>query len=61
MKKGLKDLSISRNSFQWGINVPNSKEHIIYVWIDALTNYLTSLEYPNEKKNFFLFGTIQSM
>ncbi|MAI84981.1 MAG: methionine--tRNA ligase [Rickettsiales bacterium] len=55
VKKGLKDLSISRNSFQWGINVPNSKEHIIYVWIDALTNYLTSLEYPNEKKKFLSF------
>ena len=46
VKGGLKDLSISRTSFKWGIKVPNSKNHIIYVWIDALTNYITSLGYP---------------
>ena len=47
VKQGLKDLSISRNSFTWGIQVPNNPEHIIYVWIDALTNYLSVLGYPN--------------
>ena len=51
VKSGLKDLSISRNSFNWGIKVPGSKNHIIYVWIDALNNYLTSLNYPNLSKN----------
>ena len=53
MKSGLKDLSISRTSFKWGINVDNTNDHIIYVWIDALVNYLTSLGYPNMtgKKN----------
>ncbi len=53
VKSGLKDLSISRTSFKWGINVDNTNDHIIYVWIDALVNYLTSLGYPNMtgKKN----------
>ena len=52
VEKGLKDLSISRTSFSWGIQVPNNKEHIIYVWLDALTNYLSALNFPdiNEKK-----------
>ena len=47
VKSGLKDLSISRTSFTWGINVDNTNNHIMYVWIDALVNYLTSLGYPN--------------
>ena len=55
VKNGLKDLSISRNSFTWGINVPNSKDHIIYVWVDALTNYLTSIQYPDQNNNSFSF------
>ena len=52
VEKGLKDLSISRTSFSWGIQVPNNKKHIIYVWLDALTNYLSALNFPdiNEKK-----------
>ncbi len=49
VKSGLKDLSVSRTSFNWGIKIPNSKEHIMYVWIDALTNYLTSIGYPEIK------------
>ena len=39
VSKGLKDLSVSRTSFQWGIKVPNNHQHVIYVWLDALTNY----------------------
>jgi methionyl-tRNA synthetase len=44
---GLKDLSISRTSFDWGVKVPGSPEHVMYVWLDALTNYLTGLGYPD--------------
>ena len=51
VKSGLKDLSISRTSFNWGIKVPNSEKHIIYVWIDALTNYLTAINFPNITRN----------
>ena len=47
VKSGLKDLSVSRKSFSWGIKVPNNSEHVIYVWLDALTNYLSALNYPN--------------
>ena len=43
---GLRDLSVSRTSFAWGIPVPNDPDHIMYVWIDALTNYLSALQYP---------------
>ena len=44
VKSGLKDLSISRTSFKWGIPVPNNNKHIIYVWLDALTNYISALD-----------------
>jgi len=47
VKKGLKDLSISRTSFSWGIPVPKDKKHVIYVWLDALTNYISALNFPN--------------
>ncbi len=47
VEKGLKDLSISRTSFSWGIPVPGDKKHVIYVWLDALTNYLSALNFPN--------------
>ena len=47
VQKGLKDLSISRTSFSWGIPVPENKNHVIYVWLDALTNYLSALNFPN--------------
>ena len=57
VEKGLKDLSVSRTSFSWGIPVPKNKKHIIYVWLDALTNYLSALNFPdtNDKlyKNFW--------
>ncbi len=53
VKNGLKDLSISRKSFSWGIPVPNNKNHVIYVWLDALTNYLSALNYPNKEDDFF--------
>ncbi len=44
---GLRDLSISRTSFDWGIPVPDSPGHVMYVWVDALTNYLTAVGYPD--------------
>ena len=47
VKKGLKDLSVSRTSFSWGIPVPKNSKHVIYVWLDALTNYLSALNFPN--------------
>jgi methionyl-tRNA synthetase len=47
VKGGLKDLSISRKAFSWGIKVPNDDDHVIYVWLDALTNYISALNYPN--------------
>tara|TARA_Y100000590_G_scaffold363795_1_gene421653 strand:- start:5810 stop:7345 length:1536 start_codon:yes stop_codon:yes gene_type:complete len=46
VKSGLKDLSVSRTSFTWGIKVPRNEKHVIYVWLDALTNYLSALNYP---------------
>jgi methionyl-tRNA synthetase len=45
---GLKDLSISRTSFDWGVPVPGSGNHVMYVWLDALTNYITGLGYPDD-------------
>ena len=53
VRSGLKDLSISRKSFSWGIKVPNNQKHVIYVWLDALTNYLSALKYPDEKNTLF--------
>ncbi len=47
VEKGLKDLSISRTSFSWGIPVPNDNKHVIYVWLDALTNYISALNFPD--------------
>ena len=47
VKSGLKDLSVSRKSFSWGIKVPSNKNHVIYVWLDALTNYLSALNFTN--------------
>lgn len=48
VKGGLKDLSISRTTFSWGIPVPGDEKHIMYVWLDALTNYLTATGFPDE-------------
>ena len=53
VKSGLKDLSVSRKSFSWGIKVPTNKDHVIYVWLDALTNYLSALNYPNTKNELY--------
>ncbi len=53
VKKGLKDLSVSRTSFSWGIPVPKDKKHVIYVWLDALTNYISALNFPDEKNKLF--------
>lgn len=47
IKGGLRDLSVSRTKFTWGIAVPENPDHVMYVWIDALTNYITALGYPN--------------
>ncbi|MBV9685890.1 MAG: methionine--tRNA ligase, partial [Alphaproteobacteria bacterium] len=47
VRAGLNDLSISRTSFSWGIPVPGSPEHVVYVWLDALANYITALGYPD--------------
>ena len=51
VEKGLKDLSVSRTSFSWGIPVPNDKKHVIYVWLDALSNYLSALNFPDVSDN----------
>jgi len=53
VKSGLKDLSVSRKSFSWGIKVPSNKDHVIYVWLDALTNYISALNYPNTNDNLY--------
>ena len=53
VKTGLKDLSISRKTFSWGIKVPNNSDHVIYVWLDALTNYLSALNYPSIKSDLY--------
>ncbi|MDC1130546.1 methionine--tRNA ligase [Pelagibacteraceae bacterium] len=56
VEKGLKDLSISRTSFSWGIPVPKNNKHVIYVWLDALTNYISALNFPNtEDKKYKAF------
>ncbi len=52
---GLKDLSISRTTFSWGIPVPGNERHVIYVWFDALTNYLTSVGFPENMEKFNKF------
>ena len=53
IKKGLKDLSVSRTSFSWGIPVPNNKKHIVYVWLDALTNYISALDFPDVDSDLY--------
>jgi methionyl-tRNA synthetase len=47
VKSGLRDLSISRTTFSWGVPVPDDDSHVMYVWVDALTNYITALGYPD--------------
>ena len=53
VKQGLKDLSVSRTSFTWGIKVPNHNNHVIYVWLDALTNYLSALNFPDINNDLY--------
>jgi len=53
VKGGLKDLSVSRTSFTWGIKAPNNSKHVIYVWLDALTNYISALNYPNKDNKLY--------
>jgi methionyl-tRNA synthetase len=48
VKSGLRDLSISRTTFDWGVKVPGDGEHVMYVWVDALTNYITGVGFPDE-------------
>ncbi|CAN5269900.1 methionine--tRNA ligase [soil metagenome] len=52
---GLADLSVSRTSFDWGVKVPGSDGHVMYVWVDALTNYLTGVGYPDDATTFAKF------
>jgi len=52
---GLRDLSVSRTSFDWGVKVPGHEDHVMYVWVDALTNYLTGVGYPDETELFAKF------
>ncbi len=53
IKTGLRDLSISRTTFKWGIPVPGDERHVIYVWLDALANYITALGYPDTSTEKF--------
>ena len=53
VKGGLQDLSISRTTFDWGIPVPGAEGHVMYVWVDALTNYITGVGFPDEASELF--------
>ena len=53
LEPGLEDLSVSRMTFDWGVKVPNDPEHVIYVWVDALTNYITTLGYGSDDETLF--------
>jgi methionyl-tRNA synthetase len=53
VKGGLMDLSVSRTSFKWGVPVPDDPDHVMYVWIDALTNYMTGVGYPDTECDSF--------
>lgn len=53
VKQGLQDLSISRTTFDWGVPVPGNDKHVMYVWVDALTNYLTGIGYPDAESEAF--------
>ncbi len=52
VKGGLQDLSVSRTSFKWGVPVPGDDAHIMYVWLDALTNYITAVGYPDQSGDY---------
>ncbi len=53
VRGGLQDLSISRTTFDWGIRVPGDDKHIMYVWVDALTNYITGVGFPDDQSEMF--------
>ena len=53
IKPGLEDLAVSRTTFEWGVKVPNNPKHVVYVWIDALSNYITALSYGSEDTSKF--------
>lgn len=53
VKSGLQDISISRTNFNWGVPVPGDKNHVMYVWLDALTNYITGIGYPDMQNDKF--------
>ena len=53
IKPGLEDLSVSRTTFEWGVKVPGDPKHVIYVWVDALSNYITSLGYGSDNEELF--------
>ncbi|MDV3250862.1 methionine--tRNA ligase [Devosia sp. BK] len=53
VKGGLQDLSVSRTTFDWGVPVPGGEGHVMYVWVDALTNYITGVGYPDEQSELF--------
>ena len=52
IENGLDDLSVSRTTFDWGVPVPIDEDHVIYVWIDALSNYITAIGYETDQENF---------
>jgi methionyl-tRNA synthetase len=55
VRAGLKDLSISRTTFDWGVPVPDNPKHVMYVWVDALTNYMTGVGFPDESNPLWRF------
>ncbi len=57
VKAGLQDLSVSRTSFRWGVPVPGDPDHVMYVWLDALTNYITAMGYPDAAAPLWPFWT----
>ena len=59
VRSGLRDLSISRTSFRWGIEVPDDPGHVVYVWLDALANYVTALGFPDEAAPLWRFWPAQ--
>jgi methionyl-tRNA synthetase len=55
VRSGLRDLSISRTTFDWGVKVPNDPDHVMYVWVDALTNYITGVGFPDESSDLWRY------
>ncbi|MEE9375391.1 MAG: methionine--tRNA ligase, partial [Rhizobiaceae bacterium] len=55
VKSGLRDLSVSRTTFDWGIKVPDDHDHVMYVWVDALTNYITGVGFPDAKHELWKY------